>query len=239
METSFSAADARSALAEIGRALEKCADLDQAVKLRNQAAELLFHIKTAALGFDLLHPATGLKLVAERKAGQLLPAFHLRGGDHRSSRARRKLTLERLELSEGQSGGWQWEGRLPKEDFASYLRRTAKEGKLPSSHGLQRLAKMHVESARLADNAADRFGRIARGLRSLAANGKRFGCIVPLYGTGKLAAVPRSFCFSALLKGMDDPRRLAVCRFIHPRWVCPYCSEIRLRRIIKQGLYLG
>ena len=56
METSFSAADAASALAEIARALEKCPDLDQAVKLRNQAAELLFHIKTAAFTATTIPP---------------------------------------------------------------------------------------------------------------------------------------------------------------------------------------
>ncbi len=178
MKATAAAAQVASALARIARALEKTTHLKRIVKLHLKVSELLLRIRTLALGRNLLHRAAGLKLRAERKAGKLLRELHIRGGDHKSARAAIKLTLARLRVSKKQSSDWQLEAQLPEDDFASYLRQTAVKGKLPSSHGLCRLARMHVESLKLAGNSADDFGRVLDGLRALARQGKRFACIL-------------------------------------------------------------
>ena len=177
MKTIFSAAHALSALAEIGRGLEKSAVFDQVKDLRGNAAELQLLLRLSGFGRDLLNRAGELKLRAERKLGEILTQLHLRGGDHKSTRAGGTLRFGRLGISYKQSAAWQLEALLPEVDFASYLQRIVTEGKEPSSRGLQRLAKMYVESATLPGNGADRFSRVARGLRSLADEGRRFACI--------------------------------------------------------------
>ena len=171
---------AASKLAEIRRALGKTAILRRIIELRERVKELLRRLRTSTSDRKLSNRAAELKLRAERKAGELLANLRLRGGDHKSTRAARKTrkqTLDRLGISRKHSADWQLEALLPEEDFVSYLRRAAAEGKGPSSHGLQALAKMHVASKEAAGDSPDPFARIASGLRSLAGQGRRFACI--------------------------------------------------------------
>lgn len=164
-------------LDEIRRTLEKSRDLRTIKSLHDRIIAFLPEIRSSDLGRNRLHRAAELKLRIERKPGKILSRLHLRGGDHVSARAKRKLKLERLGISRGQSADWQLEALLPKKEFAAYLRQKDREGTIPSSHGLCCLARMYAGTMKLAGYHGDHLASLAHNLPGLAEKGKRFASI--------------------------------------------------------------
>jgi hypothetical protein len=91
--------------------------------------------------------------------------------------AEKKPALAHLGLTRKRSAQWQLEAQLPDEEFASYIQETLREGKEPSTSGLLRAARMHVERAQLAQNGNDPLAHAARGLERLACQCKQFASI--------------------------------------------------------------
>ena len=65
--------------------------------------------------------AAELKIRAERRAGSLLAGLGLHGGDHKSSRRGKRITLESLGIDSNQSARWQLEAALPDAVFERYV----------------------------------------------------------------------------------------------------------------------
>ncbi len=177
MKHRISPPEAEAGLAAIRQALEELVDPNQIRSLHDRAADVLSRIRKSGLGQDLAVRAAELKLLVERKGGEILSYLHLQGGDRKSAAPKRKLTLDRLGLSRKQSAQWQEEAVLPEEDLARYLQEAAGKGMAPSSRELRRLAKIHLENAELARDSPDPVCRAYRGLRRLIDQRRRFGCI--------------------------------------------------------------
>ena len=160
-------------LDEVLRALTETADLAQIKNLRDEAEAVRQYVKKAALPLEMQNKAVEVKLVAQRRAGEVLRAMQLRGGDHRSS-GRDDTRLEDLGIAKEESSRWQREASLPEELFQEYVRRTTEHGKRLTSRSLLRLARIHAHGTRARENL---FNRQASGLRKLARQGMRFGCI--------------------------------------------------------------
>jgi hypothetical protein len=71
-------------LDQVLRALPEAANLAQIIGLRNQAEAVRQYARKAALRLEMQNRAVEVKLAAERRAGEVLRAMRLRGGDRRS-----------------------------------------------------------------------------------------------------------------------------------------------------------
>ena len=110
-------------------------------------------------------------------AGQILPDLGLRGGDRKSSHQAARCLLKTWGISRTQSCQWQMVAKLSEADVGDYARQAWRRGKTATSYGLFRLAKTRDEAAKLAGNQGDPLADVARGLRSLADQQRRFGCV--------------------------------------------------------------
>jgi hypothetical protein len=128
-------------LDEACRLLEEAKSLEDVKTLRDKAQAAKTFIKAARLGLDLQNRAAELKLRAERKAGKLLSALHLRGGNRRSKRHRAPLKLEDLGISRDQSRRWQHVASVTDEEFSRFLQDTIDRGGEITSAGLMRIAR--------------------------------------------------------------------------------------------------
>lgn len=106
-------------------ALMETADVRQIKNLREQAEAVRVYAKSAALGLEMQNHAAEVRLVAERRAGEVLRAMPLHGGDRKSG-GRADTRLSKLGISQDESSRWQREASLPEEEFQDYVRLTGK-----------------------------------------------------------------------------------------------------------------
>ena len=187
---------AMSVLAEVRRALDESVDFDQVRELRDWSEAILHYVKTAALGLEMQNRAAEVKLLCERRVGQLLRDLPLHGGDRKSEHRVRGVTLEQLGIDNTKSSRWQRIASVTEEEFAKYVRLTRQEGRELTSHGLLRLARLHADAAKTASDEKNPFSRLVDGLRNLARQQKRFACIYaePTWsggGKGEIARLPQ------------------------------------------------
>ena len=101
--------------------LAHCDSLEEVKDIRNKADAVRRYARNAKAGLELQNKAAQLKLHAERRAGELLRAMNLRGGDRVSDLACGRATLERLDISQNQSTRWQKLATIPEEEFSKFL----------------------------------------------------------------------------------------------------------------------
>jgi N6-adenosine-specific RNA methylase IME4 len=169
----------------IRRVLAETTDLAQIKDFRDQAEAVRHYAKSAALGLEMQNKAAEAKLVAERRAGEVLEEMRLRGGDRKSGHRKRGTVLDNLGISKVESTRWQREASVPEEEFQQYLHRTREEAKELTSRGLLRLAHVHArETGSARENL---FSGLAIGLQKLAKRQSQFGCIhvIPPWPEGR------------------------------------------------------
>jgi hypothetical protein len=168
---------AMSVLEEIRRELAKSTDLEKIQDLRDQAESIRHYIKTAAWGLEMQNRAGAVKLLCERRIGQILEGLLCRGGDRKSADQEVFVTLKDLGISRIQSSRWQREGSLPEEEFDQYVKQAKKEGRELTSNGLLRLAKLHVGSAQSNNNGTEPFHHLLNGIQRIVAKHECFASI--------------------------------------------------------------
>ena len=175
MHTTFdSPPSAVAVLDKIRHGLVETADLAQIKDFRDQAEAVRQYAVTAALGLEIQNQAAETRLVAERRAGEVLLDMQIHGGDRRSS-YRDDTRLEALGISQEESSRWQREASLPEAEFQQYLQLTKETGKRLTSRQLLHLAHIYAQEKVVAGESL--FQRVAGGLRKLARQRARFGCI--------------------------------------------------------------
>ena len=123
------------------RMLTEAKSLDDIKAVRDKAGAVQHYARSATLGLALQNQAAEIKLLAERKAGRLLAALQLHGGDRRSRRKADSLNLKELGISNDQSARWQREASVPEELYVRYIRDATAQGYELTSAGLLRLAR--------------------------------------------------------------------------------------------------
>ena len=161
-------------------ALAQAENLDQVKTFRDKFETLRLYARSVAMGLEAQNRAAEMKLRAERKAGELLAAMRLHGGDRRSRlrRASASSKLKQSGITHGQSHRWQLEASVPEDQFEQYLSATRQLGKEVSSTAFLRLARQLAVQRREAETARlFPGGEIVQRLEDLVAQGLTFGCI--------------------------------------------------------------
>ncbi|TWT72320.1 hypothetical protein Pan14r_46400 [Crateriforma conspicua] len=123
-------------------------DLAEVAEIRDKCAFLQDMARTVFRNLDAQNRAAASKLRAERKAGKMLAAMRLRGGDRRSSGHGDRLKLQDLGISHNDSKRWQKRASIPDEWFEAYLATAEKLGEEISASGLERTARKAERAAR-------------------------------------------------------------------------------------------
>jgi hypothetical protein len=101
--------------------LAQSESLEEIKDVRDKAAAVRQYAHNAMASLVLQNRAAELKLRAERRAGQLLLAMGLKGGDRKSALGRARLTLDELGISQNQSKRWQKEAIVPEPEFCAFV----------------------------------------------------------------------------------------------------------------------
>ena len=129
--------------------LAEASDLSEVKDIRDQAQAIRQYAASVKASLLLQNKAAELKLRAERRAGEMLCAMGLRGGDHMTSADASRLTLEELGISHNQSTRWQKEAVIPEQEFCEFVAVAQKEGHELTSASLLRFAA--IRQARTAE----------------------------------------------------------------------------------------
>jgi hypothetical protein len=129
--------------------LTRTESLEEIKSVRDKAEAVRQYAHNAKASLALQNRAAELKLRAERRAGQLLRAMGLHGGDRKSPQGHARPTLEELGISHNQSKRWQKESLVPEPDFCAFV-------------ALAEKGEHELTTASLLRLAATRFGPASR-----------------------------------------------------------------------------
>lgn len=118
------------------RELSQAKDLSQIKKVRDQAQAIKSYIKAQRGSLELMNDASELKLIAERRAGELLEARgEMRG---KPSKLSQRETISHLGIDRNESSRWQAEATIPEKQFQGYIKECRQENEEITQAGLLR-----------------------------------------------------------------------------------------------------
>jgi len=134
-----------TALAKINQAslaLASAKNLDDVLRIRDQAEALRIYIKAASDSLQAANAAAEIKLRAERRAGELLAGMEkpLNQHDKVAGNSVLPATLESVGVSKMQSSRWQKEAKVDEDVFEGYIRECNDEQREVTQAGLLKLA---------------------------------------------------------------------------------------------------
>jgi hypothetical protein len=133
-------------LDRISHDLVETTDLARIAALRDEAEAIRRDAITARLGVQVRNQAAELRLVAERRAGDILRDLQLRGGDRKST-YRDATRLKTFGISEDESRRWPQAAMLPEAVFQQYVQSTKETGGRLTSQRLFHLARVRTREA--------------------------------------------------------------------------------------------
>ncbi len=123
-------------------ALVSAKNLDDVLRIRDQAEALRIYIKAASDSLEAANSAAEIKLRAERRAGELLAAMDKPVNQHGKSApdTMSGAPLESFGVSYKQSSRWQKEAKVDEDTFEEYIRECNDEQREVTQAGLLKLA---------------------------------------------------------------------------------------------------
>lgn len=128
-------------LETMAHALAETSDFKEIKALRDKAEAARKYAQSAALSLKIQNRAAELKLLAERRAGELLEELVAHGGNRRSSSHDENLKLSDLGIDHNQSSRWRREAAVPEPVFEQYIAAANKLGQDITAQGLLRLQR--------------------------------------------------------------------------------------------------
>jgi phage N-6-adenine-methyltransferase len=135
-----------TALASINQAklaLVSAKNLDDVLRIRDQAEALRTYIKAASDSLEAANSAAEIKLRAERRAGEMLATMEKPVNHHQkvTGDMMSPVTLQSVGVSKKQSSRWQKEASVQEDVFEEYLQDCNDQGREVTQAGLLKLAE--------------------------------------------------------------------------------------------------
>jgi hypothetical protein len=147
--------DVLTRLGAAAKALAGANTLDEVKRVRDMAEAARTYARAAGMGLEIQNDAAEIKVLAERKAGEILAGMRasgeLRAGQ--PSKGKNGDTLSQLEISRQQSSRWQKVAAVPEKTLSVYVRTTRERGEEISTARLLRIARDEESSSRADDKA--------------------------------------------------------------------------------------
>jgi len=115
-------------------------NLDDVLRIRDQAEALRTYIKAASDSLEAANSAAEIKLRAERRAGEMLASMDKPANRHQISTSTTMVPLKDLGISNNQSSRWQKEAKVNEDVFEEYIRECNDEQREVTQAGLLKLA---------------------------------------------------------------------------------------------------
>lgn len=115
-------------------------NLDDVLRIRDQAEALRTYIKAASDSLEAANSAAEIKLRAERRAGEMLASMDKPANHHQISTSTTMVPLKDLGISNNQSSRWQKEAKVNEDVFEEYIRECNDEQREVTQAGLLKLA---------------------------------------------------------------------------------------------------
>lgn len=172
-------------LTQAHRAIAEARGLGDIKDIRDKAEAARKYAQSAGMGLDIQNHAAEVKLLAERKAGELLAQLQLHGGDRKSQKAEDRAKLEDIGITKDQSSRWQLTAAVPERDFERYIAETKVSRGEVTTAGLLRIAREVVAKKRQKnkDKSSDSSTvtnesvEMVGALSDLVSQGRKFSCI--------------------------------------------------------------
>ena len=116
-------------------------NLDDVLRIRDQAEALRTYIKAASDSLEAANSAAEIKLRAERRAGEMLASMDKPANHHQISTSTTMVPLKDLGISNNQSSRWQKEAKVNEDVFEEYIRECNDEQREVTQAGLLKLAE--------------------------------------------------------------------------------------------------
>ncbi len=160
--------------------LGEARNLEDIKSVRDKADAVRQYANSAHLGLRTQNYAAEIKLLAERRAGEMLSRMHLNGGYRRSASDSRGTGLKELGITANESARWQREASFSDAVFQRYLRETTRRGKELTSAGLLRAGARWESSLQPRKEGDALVSSLTASLRTMAGQQRTFGCIYAL-----------------------------------------------------------
>ena len=124
-------------------ALVSAKNLDDVLRIRDQAEALRIYIKAASDSLEAANSASEIKLRAERRAGEMLATMEKPVNHHQkvTGDMMSPVTLQSVGVSKKQSSRWQKEASVQEDLFEEYLQDCNDQGREVTQAGLLKLAE--------------------------------------------------------------------------------------------------
>lgn len=124
-------------------ALVSAKNLDDVLRIRDQAEALRIYIKAASDSLEAANSAAEIKLRAERRAGELLAGMEkcVGGRPTKTPDTMSGVSMESFGVSYKQSSRWQKEAKVDEDVFEGYIRECNDEQREVTQAGLLKLAE--------------------------------------------------------------------------------------------------
>jgi len=124
-------------------ALVSAKNLDDVLRIRDQAEALRIYIKAASDSLEAANSAAEIKLRAERRAGELLEGMEKckPWGERKVGDRMSPTSLQSVGISKKQSSRWQKEAKVNEDVFEEYIRECNDEQREVTQAGLLKLAE--------------------------------------------------------------------------------------------------
>lgn len=129
-------------LGQAESAIAKAKTIDEVKNWIDKAEACRVYAKKAQKGLDIQNQAAEIKIMAERKAGDMLAKMdRQRKGDGRPAKASQPATLSKIGVNRSQSSRWQAIAAVPARDFNRHVAETKKAGRELTSTSVAKLAQ--------------------------------------------------------------------------------------------------
>jgi N6-adenosine-specific RNA methylase IME4 len=128
-------------VSEARRFLAEACSIDTVKEVIDKAEAVRMYCKKAGEGLEAQNAAAEIRLLAIRRAGELLQTDLLRGRPRKGSTQEPFLTLDDVGINKQQSHRWQAIASLDEQKFLDYIEQTKEAGKELTAVGASKLAK--------------------------------------------------------------------------------------------------
>lgn len=149
--------------------LDQAKSVEDVKAVADMAECARIYARRAKASVEVINRAVAIKLMAERRAGEMLAGME-KAKNHRST----ARTLRAVGVSDSQSSRWQRAAKVPEQKFKEYVLGCTRNGKEATSSGLYKLANHHAPKNGATQPTVE---GICTDLAELVPVGQKFGTI--------------------------------------------------------------
>lgn len=162
---------------DAARMLSQATTIDEIKDIRDKAEAIRAYYRQVGAGLEAQNAAAKIKIMSERKIGELLASSGLRPGRPKNGNTMLPLSLDDLGIEKMQSSRWQQMASVPAAAFEGHVAKSESEGRELTSSSVLKLAKKSTPEVPVSQASPEVAAGCFSDLQELIDDGKKYGCI--------------------------------------------------------------